>query len=112
MRIQNKHMAGQTLACRYTRDEDGVPKAVMGDAMGIFDMPEKDAKMLLETPGWLEVVAKAEAPKAVAKPATIAPPPSPSMGEEATQPESEASSEDSSEEDKAEETPVRRRRRH
>lgn len=52
IKIQNQNMKGQKLACRYTRDDDGIPISVQGDADGVFDMPERDANLILGTPGW------------------------------------------------------------
>lgn len=51
-RIQNRALAGCSLAMRYTRDESGIPLQAKGDAEGVFELPDKEADMLLSTNGW------------------------------------------------------------
>jgi len=87
MKIQNLSLKGGKLALRYTRDENGVPVTCVGDKDGVFEMGERDALMLLDTPGWRRpgktpAVTAPVAPKAptladtVAKGTAEAPPPS------------------------------------
>jgi hypothetical protein len=55
MKIQNENLKDTSLTLRYTHDDNGNRVCVRSDAQGVFEMPEKDARMLLETPGWSEV---------------------------------------------------------
>lgn len=52
MKIQNPSMANATVMMRYERDEDGrgVPRHC--DGQGVVEVGERDAEMLLSTPGW------------------------------------------------------------
>jgi len=84
MKIQNHSLKGATIGLRYTRDDNGRPVPCVGDALGVFEMGDRDAKMLLETPGW-RLPGKSPAapkPKAPTLAATVAngpvesPPPS------------------------------------
>jgi hypothetical protein len=54
MKIQNPKQAGASISLRYARTEMGEPVRVTGDANGTFDVPERDAELLLTTPGWRE----------------------------------------------------------
>jgi hypothetical protein len=47
MKIQNPALAGVTFALRFHPGQ-----TVTGDRFGIFDMPDADAKFLIETSGW------------------------------------------------------------
>ena len=79
MKIQNPVMAGATLNLRYARDkEDGSrPASVSGDERGIFDIPEKDAKFLLSTPGWSPLRKARDAAETPEAPKAVVPPPPP-----------------------------------
>lgn len=52
MKLWNPNMKGAVLSLRYTRDENGRPIQVQGDAEGVFDLPDRDAEFLKETSGW------------------------------------------------------------
>lgn len=52
MLIQNPKMAGELLTLRYSVNENGDKLVVRGDHEGRFEMPERDAQLLLRTPGW------------------------------------------------------------
>lgn len=70
--IQNRVMAGQKLALRYTRDRDGKPITVECDSRGCIEVSEDEAKFLARTPGWNRVGQKDPrppvAPSAPSKP--------------------------------------------
>lgn len=78
MKLKNHAMKNASLSLRYTRDEDGKPIVVAGDADGVFDLSSanaKDAEFLQKCAGWAVV---AEPPKKKAKhpaPLPKAPPP-------------------------------------
>lgn len=55
MRIQNKNLAGAEMTLRFTHDQDGNRVKVRADDRGIFEMPERDAQQLLQTPGWAPI---------------------------------------------------------
>lgn len=74
MLVQNRALKGQVLALRYTRDRDGRPVQVKGDAEGVFDLPKAEATLLCQTPGWAPV-AKGKAPVAPVVPETPQGPP-------------------------------------
>lgn len=67
MKIKNKALANSALSLRYTRDENGIPLSVQGDAEGIFEIAEKDALFLLATPGWAAVGTEAPVVAATAE---------------------------------------------
>jgi len=89
MKIQNHAMKNATIGLRYTRDEDGVPVPSVGDAEGVFEMSEKDAAMLLGTPGWKLPSKAPRAPVAVPTPgplkAAVADGPAPPSKEETSE---------------------------
>ena len=51
MKIQNRNLANETLRMR-----SGI--SAKGDAEGIFECSEEDARILLQTPGWGSVGSK------------------------------------------------------
>ena len=65
MRIQNRNMAGLRLALRYARDrvDPANGRVVVGDATGVFDIPERDANALLQTKGWKRAPKKKPEPE-------------------------------------------------
>lgn len=69
MRIQNKNMANTPMTLRFT-SQDGDRVVVKGDEHGVFDVPEKEAKFLIGTPGWtpLREASELEEPAPPAKP--------------------------------------------
>jgi hypothetical protein len=80
-KLQNHSMCNETLSLRYTRDRDGVPLKVVGDAHGVFDLSEAhedDVALLSNSPGW-------RAPRKDVRP-VIAPPASrPTMSDAVAQ---------------------------
>lgn len=87
MKIQNPNMAGMSLGLRHARDKAGNPVSARGDDAGIFDVPEKDAKMLLGTVGWsrpkkARPLAAAPAAAPAPEPVEVEVPPEPAGEEE------------------------------
>ena len=64
MKIQNKALAGVALGVGG--------KTIQGDAEGCFDVPEKNAKALLDTPGWSQPKS-GKAPSAAPEPPAAPP---------------------------------------
>ena len=52
MQIQNKNLANCSIGLRYARGPSGEAVEVKGNAEGIFEMNEQDARFLAATKGW------------------------------------------------------------